>query len=95
MSIESYKTLQDSVLTHKVVIDDLIRENETLKLQLEAADAKIANLTVKVIKSETGEHELIVQLEDANGEVGRLGMVLKHQSDNLTSIQRLSPKKHE
>ena len=56
-------------------LDELINENIGLAIKLEAAEAEICRL-----KS---------ALEDANNEIGRLGMVFRHREESLQSIRRL------
>lgn len=79
MADSSIKALEESVVLHKLVIDELIKENETLKIDLEHADKKIGELTVQLIRLENGQLELVAKLEHANSEISRLEMILPHQ----------------
>ena len=76
-------------------IEALMKENDALKRQAEQADSEASRFKVEVMQLESGQLELVARLEDSMNEVNRLGMVLKHQADNLSIVQHLPPHKHE
>jgi hypothetical protein len=69
-------------------LDGLVAENKALTMKLKLADAEIATLRIEVARLENGQLELSVKLEDANNEVGRIGMVLTHNYDALATLRR-------
>lgn len=54
--------------------DELVRENAGLALQLHIAEIEVRRLKTA--------------LEDANNEINRLGMVVRHQTESLAFIRR-------
>ncbi|MDO8466089.1 MAG: hypothetical protein Q7S46_12705 [Gallionella sp.] len=69
-------------------IDVLIKENAELTLKLQLFEAEIGNLKLAVERLEDAQRGLTVKLEEANNEVSRAYMVLKHQGGNLKSIRQ-------
>jgi chromosome segregation ATPase len=77
-----YQNRQDLIHDLARQIEELLKDNELLKQQLEQSDSEKAKFQVQVMQLENGQIELIAKLEDSQSEVGRLGMVLKHQTQN-------------
>lgn len=63
----------------------VVQENTELSSKLQQAETEVANLKSA---NERMEHRLLAlseKLEDANNEIGRLGMVLKHRAKERPS----------
>lgn len=69
-------------------IDDLVQDNAGLTIKLQLAKTEIGSLKLEIERLEGGHLALTVKLQDANNEVARMGMVLKHQVKDLESIRR-------
>jgi predicted nuclease with TOPRIM domain len=63
--------------------NNVVQENIELMSKLELAEAKIANLKSTNERLEYGFQALSDKLEDANNEINRLGMVLKHRTKDM------------
>ena len=68
-------------------INEVIRKNNELVFKLQHAEAEIASLKSANNRLEHSLLTLSEKLEDANNEIGRLGMVLKHRVINMQSVQ--------
>lgn len=62
--------------------NDVVRKNAELTVKLEVAETEIGNLKSELLT-------LSEKLEDANNEMGRMGMVLKHRAKDMQSQKRL------
>ena len=93
MSTESYLTRRNIYQTLR--IDELVKENAGLTLKLQIADIEIGHLKFEVEQSKEGQLALIVKLEESDNEVGRLGMVLKHQVKDMEFIKQAPIRKLE
>jgi len=83
MTTESYQKRREIHQTLR--IDELVKENADLTLQLKACEAEIERL--KSANERLGDGLLTVteKLENANNEIDRLDMVMKrHRADSLT-----------
>ena len=69
-------------------LDDLVDKNEELTIKLALANSEIANFKIEVNRLEDGHLGLSVKLGDANDEIGRLEMKLKHRYDDLANLRR-------
>ncbi len=63
----------------------VVWENAELTTKLQLAEAEISNLKSANKRLENGLLTLSEKLEDANNEIGRLGMVLKHRAKEVSS----------
>lgn len=91
MSSDSYQQRKNIIHDLSVEIEELMKDNSVLRVQLKSSEENVANLRLEVVRLENGTIELIARLEDAHNEIGRLGMVLKHQTDNLDTVSALLP----
>lgn len=92
MSTSDYQNRKDIIHDLAVQIDDLLKDNIQFNLQLKLRDEEVARLKVEIVLMEDGRIELQAKLQDANDEVGRLGMVLHHQISDQETISRLDKK---
>lgn len=90
MANSDYEARQDVIHDLTRQIEELLKDNEILKRQLEEADMDAAKFKVQVMQLENGQIELIAKLEESKNEVSRLGMVLKHQESNLEAVRKSS-----
>ena len=91
MTSDSYQQRKNIIHDLTVEIDELMKDNAILRVQLKSSEENVANLRLEVVKLENGTIEPVARLEDAHNEIGRLGMVLKHQTDNLDAVNHLPP----
>lgn len=93
MANSDYEARQDVIHDLTRQIEELLKDNEILKRQLEEADMDAAKFKVQVMQLENGQIELIAKLEESKNEVSRLGIVLNHQESNLEAVRKLGPYK--
>lgn len=69
-------------------IEELVKHNKKLTLKLRISETEVAQLHLEFERVEGENLALVVKLEDANNEIGRLDMVLRHRLDSLESLNR-------
>jgi len=106
MSSNDYKKRLDMINDFIVHIDCLIKDNTELHLQLDQSEAHVDSLKVEVTclqdgqitrsleldESTKGNIVLTEMLVDANNEISRLSLVIRHQADNYKTVQSLRKK---
>jgi predicted nuclease with TOPRIM domain len=73
-------------------LDELVKENAGLSLKLKAAETEIDSLESANARLGNELLTLNEKLENANNEISRLDMVMKHRRDDLVTIRRLGRK---
>lgn len=91
MRTETYQMSKDAA--SDLNIEELVRHSKGLTLRLKISETEVAQLHLAVDQLEGENLALIVKLEDANNEIGRLDMVLRHNVDSLKAIKRQPPRK--
>jgi hypothetical protein len=87
MSTSDYQNRKDIIHDLAVQIDDLLKDNIQFNLQLKLRDEEVARLKIEIVLMEDGRIELQAKLQDANDEVGRLGVVLHQQISDATQLK--------
>ena len=67
----------------------VVQENNELSTKLQHAEIEIARLKSANERLENRLLTLNEQLEDANNEIGRMGMVLKHRKKDIQSEKHI------
>lgn len=91
MAESEYQKRKDVIHDLTVYIEDLLKDNAALNVQLRSADKQVATLKVELMRMENGQLELTAKFNNAQDEVGRLEMILHHQQQDNVSIQNLPP----
>ena len=80
MTTDGYQARQDILHEHAMHIKDLSKNNAALSLKLHVAESKIGDLNIEVDQLRNERLVSVTKLKDAENEIRRLGMVLRHQA---------------
>ncbi len=69
-------------------MDEIVRVNAELTLQLEVAQAQIESLKLTIDLLKNKHSAVTEELEEAKGEIARLDMVRKRNQDSLEMIKQ-------
>jgi hypothetical protein len=72
-----------------VCIDDVVRANQELATKLQQSEFENASLKSAIEQFEYRVLTLSEKLDDANNEIGRLGMVLQHRAKDMQTVRQL------
>jgi small ligand-binding sensory domain FIST len=85
MSSESFRARKDIAQT--IRIDQLVKDNASLIIQLQDSDAAIGHLRFQIERLQDGTQTLTMKLEDSIKEVGRISVALKDRNTTTKSKQ--------
>jgi small ligand-binding sensory domain FIST len=81
MSSENYLVRRDIAQT--IRIDELVKDNARLIIQLRDSEAEIGHLRFQVERMEDGTQALTIRLENSIKEVGRMSVDLMHRKQAI------------